>query len=369
MIEKGKISALQLAMILYPAIVATGDLIIPAFTARLAKRDLWMSPIWAIVVGLIVLYIMYRLYKIYPNETLIQQLERIFGSILGKAIGACYLFAILHINGMIVRQYADFVTMVFLRNTPILFIIASMVLVCAITVRGGIEAIARSAQILVPLLILSWIIILVLLIPDMQPHNLLPVFANGVQPSLKGAVPTGGWFAHFALVSFLLPHLVNPQKAMKWGTIAAIFIMVTLVLITMATLFIFGDITSQLQYPVMMAIRYINVADFFEHVEAIMVAIWVIGAFIKISIYFYVFVLGTSQLLHLSDFRPIVYPSGILLALFTLWVAPNIQEFAHYLGTSTPFENMTFELVLPAGLLLAAILRNKFQPRVRRHGG
>jgi spore germination protein KB len=366
MIEKGKISALQMGMIMYPVVVATGDLIIPAFTAKFANRDLWLSPIWAIVVGFLVVFIMYRLYKLYPKETLIQQLERVFGSYLGKALGICYLFAILHINGLIARQYVDFVINVFLRHTPILVVILSIVIVCAIAVRGGLEVIARCALVFVPMLIISWILIILLLIPDLDLKNMLPFMANGVKPSLLGAVPTGGWYAHFALLSFMLPYLKNPEKAIKWGIISVVVIMLTLVLLTMTTMAIFGDITSQLNYPVMMAIRYISIAEFVEHVEAIMMGIWVIGAFIKISMYYYVFVVGISQWLHLSDYRPLVFPCGLLLVLFTMWVAPDAQDFYHFLGTATPFENMTFELVLPAILLLMALIRHKVQVRQGR---
>jgi spore germination protein KB len=361
LIEKGKISALQMAMIMYTVVVATGDLIIPSFTAKYAKRDLWLSPIWAALMGLLIAAIVYHLHKLFPKETLIQYSERIIGRIAGKILGISFLFAILFINGAIVRQYSDFLTSVFFRKTPTWILVGSMVLVCALTVRGGLEAIARCAQLFVPLVILSWILIMVLLLPDMEINNMLPILAKGIMPSIRGAIPTSAWFGHFAIIAFILPYLKDPEKGMKWATISIVVIMLTLSMITIATLFIFGDITSQLTYPVMMAIRYIEVAGFIEHVESIMMAIWVIGTFIKISAVYSVFVLGFSQLMHLSDYRPVVFPSGFLLVVFSAWEATDLQKFIHYLGTSAAFMDLTFYLIIPAMLLLIALVRRRIR--------
>ena len=50
----------------------------------------------------------------------------------------------------------------------------------------------------------------------------------------------------------------------------------------------------------MQVAEYINIADFFEHVESVVMAIWVVGAFIKISAFYYAAALGTAQWLNLS---------------------------------------------------------------------
>ncbi len=51
MIEKGKISAAQMAMMMYPTIIATAILLVPAITARHANQDMWLSPLWASLIG------------------------------------------------------------------------------------------------------------------------------------------------------------------------------------------------------------------------------------------------------------------------------------------------------------------------------
>jgi spore germination protein KB len=45
MVEKGKITALQMGIMMYPTIIATAILIVPGITAEKAHLDLWVSPI------------------------------------------------------------------------------------------------------------------------------------------------------------------------------------------------------------------------------------------------------------------------------------------------------------------------------------
>ena len=82
--EKGKISSLQMAIMMYPAIVATIIISVPSITAKYAHNDLWMAPIISSVIGYVTVYIAYQLHKLYPKQTVIQFSEQIMGRIGGK---------------------------------------------------------------------------------------------------------------------------------------------------------------------------------------------------------------------------------------------------------------------------------------------
>jgi spore germination protein KB len=87
MIEKGKMSAFQVAIILYATVLATAILIVPSLTSRIAGKDLWLSPVWASLVGFFTVYDAIQLHKLYPGETIIQYCQHMLGSFLGKVIG------------------------------------------------------------------------------------------------------------------------------------------------------------------------------------------------------------------------------------------------------------------------------------------
>ena len=106
-------------------------------------------------------------------------------------------------------------------------------------------------------------------------------------------------------------------------------------------------------------VRYISLADFLEHLESLVMAIWVAGAFLKISVMYYALVTGTAQWLKLSDFRPLVLPHGFLLVLFAIWSAPNLSELGHFLTATGPFYLTTMQTLVPLLLLLVALIRKR----------
>ncbi len=359
MIEKGKISSLQMGILLYPTILATALLSIPSATARLAKNDLWLSPIWASLIGFIIVYIAIKLYKFYPKQTLIQYSESILGKIVGKALGFFLIINLLIANGFATRQYSELVTGTFLSYTPMIVVTASLVLICAFAVKGGLEVVGRSAEIFIPLYVFSLVMIIVFLVPEFQPKNLLPVFEKGILPSIKGSAIPQTMFTLYYLIAFLLPYLSDDENALKWSMISVSAVLMTLVITNLTILFVFGETASNYVYPFLNVAKYISIADFFENVESVIMAVWVAGSFIKLSLQYYITVLAASQLLGLSESSPIVFPIGILIVLFSSWGIPNLSQFTTALGTTIPFYSAMVNVVPLLLLLVIAAIRNK----------
>jgi len=358
-IEKGKISAFQMAVVMYPTIISTAILLLPRISSQHAAQDFWLSPIWASAAGFLAVYLVYRLHRRYPQQTLIEYGEHILGPVFGKLLGFAYLFYLLHINAIILREYGEFVAGTFLRLTPLVVIIVCMVFVCMAAVRGGIEVLGRTAELFGPAVTILLIIIILLLLPELHPEYVLPIMDRGIGPSLKGAVAPMIWFSEFWLVSFFFPFLSDPQQALRWSMISVVTVALSMAITNLTALMVFGNMMQHLTYPVMSAAGYITVGGFFEHLESIVMAIWVAGTFLKVSTFYYALTLGTAQWLKLGDYRPLVLPLGWLLALFALWVSPNLIQLSYSMATTLPYYLMFFQLFLPAVLLLVAHFRQR----------
>ncbi|SNT31837.1 spore germination protein KB [Bacillus sp. OK838] len=357
--EKGKISSLQMAFMLYPAIVATAILGVPSITAKYAKTDLWLSPIFAALIGYLTVYIAYKLHQLYPKQTVIQFSEQIIGRIPGKIFGFLLLFFYIQNTGLILRSYAEFVVGSFLVRTPISVIMISMVILCAFIVRGGIEVLGRAAELFVPVFIFPIFVLILLLIPDLDFKNIFPVLGDGIMPPIKGAIVPGGWFSEFFLIIFLLPFLADMKKGMKSGMMTVFTVMMTLIVVNLMVLFVLGSTISTKLYPLMNVSRYISLADFFEHVESAVMAVWIVGAFVKISVFYYVSALGTAQWLNLSDYRPVVWPIGILIVEFGFWSFPSSMDVNRNDTDVFPFQGILMQTIIPLLLLVIAVVRKR----------
>jgi len=359
LIEKGKISAFQMAAMLYSMPVATGIVLLPAITGKLAGRDLWLSPVVASLAGFLLVLIGYRLNKLYPNQSIMQYSISIAGRIPGKALGLVYLLFYWLLGGAVVRQYGEFIAGNFFFKTPMIVIMGVTVFACALAVRGGVEVLGRCSQSFIMLLVAMIAAVTALLIPEMKPGHMLPVMENGFFPVLKGSFSPIDWFSSYFAIFFLLPFLNDGEKGMKWGSISVVAVLLTMIATNLTALFLFGDITATLTYPLMVAVRQISMVGFIEHVEAVVMSIWILGAVVQISMHYYVLVLGTAQWLGLDNYRQLVFPAGFLLLLMSMWAAPDLQQLSYYLGTSFVFYAIAVRLVIPLLLFAVASVRSR----------
>jgi spore germination protein KB len=359
MIEKGRISGLQMVLIMHPTIMVTGLILMPWITAVYAKQDMWLSPIFGSIIGYVNVFLVNKLNQIYPKETIIEYSKHIIGVIPGKIIGFIFLFFYLHLNGMIIREYGELIKTSFLAKTPILVIIGSMVVLCSFAVRGGLEVIARCAEFVNYFIYIFLLLLIMMLIPELKIKNLFPVMEHGIIPSIKGAFVTTLFFSEFILITFLLPFLNDQKNGVKWGLYAVHLTIFTFVLFNIVPVLLFGGITDTVSFPMISAIEYISIAKFFEHLEAIGIVFFVGGVFIKISMFYYAVTLGTAQWLNLSEYRPIVFPIGSLLVLFSIWSATSLQDLAYFLATSSAFYMLSVQTILPLLLLMIALIRKK----------
>lgn len=359
MTEKGIISGPQMALLIHPTIVATAVLLVSGVTGELAQKDMWLSPIWGSLAGFFTFFVVHKLNQYHPKETIIEFVGKIIGSIPGKIMGVIILIAMWQDTGIVLKEYAEFVKGSIIPKTPEFIIVGSMMFICAMAVHGGLEVMARCAQIFLPVLIGLFLLLNILLIPDLDINNMLPVFENGIAPSLKGAAVPASWFGLFFLLSFILPYVGKKEKKMKWGMIAVVTVALLIVIGNLTSLLLFGSMVAKPTHPFFSAVRYISIGDFIQHIESIFVGIWVTAMFIKISVYFYAVVIGTTQMLRLSDYRSIVFPMAFLSVLASYWSASNLQELSYFLGSTWSLFTSIVYIIFPAFLLLLVVIRRQ----------
>ncbi|SDW46411.1 endospore germination permease [Paenibacillus sp. CF384] len=360
MMEKGRISPLQLSYIMHPYILATLVLSAPAISMVTAGRDMWATPILAGVFACLIVVLMYALHLRYPNETFIEYIESILGRYLGKSLALIYVVSIIYTNAMVLRQYGEFIATTFLIQTPMIVIVTCMMMVCAYALYMGIEAWTRAAQLLIPIALAIILVMLIIMTPDMSLKEMYPIMEYGPFPLLRGSILPASWFSQYFIISTFLPYVTKKSgEKLKWSLISVASVTITMVLINLSILFMFGNLSKAFNYPFLVAVRYISLSDFLEHIEALLMATWLIGIFIKVTVNFYGSVLWTAQWLKLPNYRTIIAPIGLLVILVSIWCAPNYQMLRVILNSSVPVYTFLMQLLVPALLLLIAILKRR----------
>jgi spore germination protein KB len=360
MLEKGKISDRQAKSLLVATILPTSIFSLPALTAAKANEDAWLSVIFASLIGVVVVLTIVALGQKFPEKTIVEYSEDIMGKLFGKTAGLIYIWFFLYLTALTVREFSEFMLTVFMDEMPIVILIGSILLVCALAIYHGLEVISRLNEILITLVIGFFLFALLLSTGEMAPFRLLPVFANGIIPILKGSFHVAGRMGEVVVLAFLIPYINQATSAKRTGLTSLLIVTPLFILSVIASILTFGAHgTGRLLFPTYMVARNIKFADILERIESIFMLIWVMGTFAKITICYYVTVLSTGHWLNLSKLHPLILPIGTIVAALSLLIHVGISEIIAFLDKIWGPYALSIELGIPLILLTIAIIRHK----------
>ena len=322
--------------------------------------DIWLSALLGPPFLILFALPVYLLWKRYPNETIIQSSQTILGKI-GIFIGLIYVLYFFDQTAIALVDLSSFYSTTQMPETPNLFFIITLALSATYAVYKGIEVLNRISEFLFPLFAASLVIFFLFLIPNMNLGNLQPFLENGILPVLQGSLTSSAVTSEILFLGMLLPCLNKPNNAKYALLFSSILICIFALLIVLPVLLVFGaKHTSHVVFPYYDTIRIITIGNFIERIESIHLSFCVLGAFVKVSIYYYLTVLSLSQVLKISDLRPLIIPIGVLIIAYCPMIGSNIVEFVNELLIGNyPWYNAFFIVIIPTALLLLSYFLKK----------
>ncbi|HHY36184.1 MAG TPA: endospore germination permease [Firmicutes bacterium] len=366
---KEKIANRQLLFILYMMRTTVVIAFLPVLTSADAAQDAWLAAILAVIGTSLIAFFAAGLGARFPEKTLIQYGEELLGPWLGKIPSLVVLWALLTIAATDTRIYGEMLVTSFLTETPMAFIIGTMAIVSAIGAREGIEVLGRVADTIFPLFLFMLTISLLLPLPEFRAINLEPVLARGLGPVLWATVTPVAVGAQLLVITMLIPSLNAPRLATRtalWATAGA---GLTLLATTLITIGVLGpDHGSRSLFPFYAMTRAIEISEYLQRVEAPIIFAWGLGVFVGIAVILNAGARGLAQLLHLADYRPLVFPMAVIQATYALHAYENIFQLLAIFrpGVIGPYGLSWFLLSLVP--LWLAYLGRQFSRRLRQGG-
>ncbi|ULL14599.1 hypothetical protein DVH26_09135 [Paenibacillus sp. H1-7] len=276
----------------------------------LAKQDAWISIILATLICIFTTVVAVKLSLLYPEQTFIQYSQSILGKWLGTIILVPYFLMWLSVTGVILREFADFVFITLFSSTPLWIVILIMLgAVVYVTCTGGLRSISRCSEIIGPVSTAGCFFIIVFSVKDWDWLRLLPVYSNtGWLPIVKGSLAPASFLAESFMVVMLIAFMPKPERALTstlWGIAAA---SVAFLAMTLIVIMVFGpNLPAKFIYPLYSVVTYISIMDFIQNVDVLVVLLWIIGIFIKLSLYFFITSYGSAQLFQIRKWKRTVW--------------------------------------------------------------
>ncbi|MWV43243.1 endospore germination permease [Paenibacillus sp. HJL G12] len=332
--DKAKITSTQFAILMYMYILGTAAIVQPHTIAIIAGSDEWMTMLLSTFIQLGFGWLYMKLSLKYPDQTVVEYSQQILGKFAGWVMGLLYLIFFLILDAYILRTVSGFLGSVILFRTPLDVISLVYMIPVIYGVFLGLGVIGRATEILFPIAILVFVLSSIMLIPKIEVGNLLPIFPNGVLPSVKGLYPIIGFPTMDVIVVLMLVRfIVDKKKTRKYFYIASVAAPFTLVLISLFTISVLGvEETIRAPYVVYDLAKEIRIERIFERVEAVVGIIWMSTTFVKITLCYYAITITTLQLFKLTSYKFVIVPFLFVVLPMSKWVIDNPAELEYFLG-------------------------------------
>ncbi|NWL90125.1 spore gernimation protein [Paenibacillus sp. 79R4] len=361
--EDKKITTSQTAVIISNCMLGSGILTLPRVLAdKMNNSDGWISIILGGILVVLTGTCIVKLCQRFPGKTLFQFSRDLMGKWLGSffnvGIAAFYIF----IAAFELRVMFEVTTLYLLEDVPRWGIMMSFIWVGLYLILGGLGAIARLYEIILPITIVVFVFSMILSSKVFEIDNLLPVLGDGVLPALQGVGSTVLVFLGHEIMFILTASMKHPGKA---GTALVMGITVPLFLNLIAFIMVIGGISVHgavsSTWPIVDLLRSFEIKGlFFERFDFFLLVVWIMQILTTFSILQYISTTGIAQTFRTSK-KPILYLS--MPVIFIIASFPRDVNELFQFGGFFANVGVAIFIILPPLMLLYAIIFKKGDAR------
>ncbi|MCM3786126.1 spore germination protein [Neobacillus mesonae] len=362
--NRNQISAGQMISLMLMFEVGVAAVINLGFSAG---RDAWIASLISTFLGAVLFWVYSSIAKPFPALTLTAISRKLLGKYLGIAVGLMYVIYFMYIGSRNLREGANLVNIILLNNTPLVVITVLMVACIAYVTYLGFEVLARTAVLLMVFILIVVVIINFLLFASDSLHFdfLLPILENGFG-GVWNAITTDTLivpYGEMILFLMLLPYMRRPEKGGYIGVIAIVFgglLLTQTMLLNIAALGL--NIAKGSPFPVLSTISTVQISDFIQRVDILVVMTMIISNFYRVALYFSAVLIGASDIFNIP-YRKLVVPIAFIFLIWSYAMARNYIFQIEFGVLAFYYVHPLFLFFFPSLLLVAGWIHKRRQGR------
>ncbi len=259
--------------------------VIARHTARIAGSAAWVSPAVALALFVPVILVLWQLAKGAGGKGLARLNREVLGPVAGTVVNALYTLWFLGLSAYYLRQFADrIVSTVFHDSNSIVFV-CIMLLCVAYAMRMGRVAAIRASSMFFYAIVLLVMLCMLVLVPSVDPKNLLPVSTLDTVNILAAALDIVSILAYLVVVLVFFGD-VEQGPFLKGAMISSGIAFLLVFTVVFIPIGIFSaSVLSNMLFPFFSAVKEIQIFGSIERVEAVIIALLILADFVIITIF------------------------------------------------------------------------------------
>ncbi|WP_096199159.1 GerAB/ArcD/ProY family transporter [Bacillus sp. FJAT-45350] len=339
----GKIGTRELIAILLLIIGIKATDITPTILIAEGKNAAWLIPLVSALFGMLPFLLMFFLFRRYEGRGLIDCVYLLTGNIVGRFI--TFLLLVISFSSLVLysRSTIDVATTIFYPTTPIEAIYIFLIIGSLFVAKRGLEAIGRTAWLVVPWVKLTMLFLFLMLLTSMDIENLFPLFGPGGKELVVSGFTNQGMYIELFLLLVLFAYVRSGREGRIAYIIASVFVVVELSF-SLAAYVMILDFPSveYITYPFQQVTRMVKITGVFSNFEGFFVGFWVISSVVRFAMLLYITTYIFGQLIQINEFEPLLISFAGLTVMLGLLPENPIKTTAYienylFIGSSFIF--------------------------------
>lgn len=349
-----KISLRQLQILLILDIFGASVITLPRTAAQYGGQNGWLVVLGGSLIVVLQVYLLSILAERYADKTFVEFSNELLSKPIGIILSIGFGIKILIGTGLQLRICSEIIRQTMLFTTPLYALSLSMILVAVYLDLKGYEIRARTAEILIVIMIVPIFVVYILTGLNTDLTNLLPVFQINERDFFRGAWATAVSFQGVEFLLLVFPFINKPKKSVKASMQAVIFLGFLMIATTVLTTARFGsnDIKVKL-WPVLQMMDTVDFPGaFIERQDVLIITFWVVSAFacINAGVFLNAFVFS-KVFKREKSYRKYIWAGALIIFIISL-VPKDIVETYEWLNIYNKTLGTAYLFVIPIVLLV-----------------
>lgn len=358
--KSGMISSSQMVFLFFIFMTGSSIVNVPGPVITMAQNGAWISLLCTLFIGGIFLAVLFVLHRLRHDFTLVEFSYHSLGKILTVFVVVPVIIYLLIMVTWIVMGVGGFMSSSTMRDTPEYVFHFFIFLTVALTVRAGIEVMARMFVMFTILVVFFVVIVLVLSMGYYDVDNLFPIMPDGIKPILHGGYFTLGFpYSEVLVFAMLLPFTRLTEKHHLYRKMYFALGLNGLILIvtTVCSIMAFGPISGELRYPIFAVSRLIDFADFLQRIESMVGLSLITSSYMKATIVMFALNQTIVRLCKIKDEKILVFPLTLVCFFLSNTMYDSQAAYGEAVNSIWTLLNIFF-LILPCFVVtIASLLR------------
>lgn len=348
---KNKIKLSEAIAIILSIFFAHSIMSIPRTILTTTRSGTILNLIFITLIAFSIIFLIAKLMKDFNGKDILDISEYLGGKVFKNIIGGIFITYFLVTTGLLLRNFAECLKIVYFPMTDIFFIILTFVIVLMIAGKSNINSLSKIALLITPFVIMSVVFIFSSNLNNFTFSNTFPLIGDGYYNTFILGLSNLGSFGAISFLYFLPPYLKEPNDFKKVSVISFSIASIYLFFCVCTILFMFDFLLEANQLTALYsAARHIDFGTFFQRLESAFLLIWIIQmiTYFTISLLFCLNIF--KKLSRISTKKPLVYTFCLLV--FSISLLPKNYAISYFFEK----EIYSYIIVLLSLILVPCIL-------------